>query len=648
MREIGIDIETYSSHDLTKCGVYRYVEAPDFAILLFGYCVDGGPVSCVDLAQGEQIPADVFAALTNPAVVKTAFNAAFERVCIGRYFFGKPLDPAQWKCTMVRAARMGLPLSLEQCGEVLRLENGKMKEGKTLIRYFSTPTKGKRHLPSDAPDRWDVFKQYNIRDVEVEQQILAKVRRLEPAAFDERLYTVDQIINDRGVLLDRQLAENATRFDDEYKAQLLEEAKALTGLENPNSPTQIKDWLHKATGMSVASLNKKNLDDLENQLIYWPKAQKVLGIRREMGKTSTKKYCAMLECVCDDGRIHGLLQFCGAARTGRWAGRLVQVQNLPQNHLPDLDYARSLVKAGDLDDFELNYANPTYVLSELIRTAFIAKPGCTFHVCDFSAIEARVIAWLAGEQWVLDVFRAGGDIYCATAGQMFHCKVEKHGENAELRQKGKIAVLALGYGGGVAALENMGGSRMGLSQTEEKDIVVRWRSANPRIVKFWAIIETAAVRAIKTGERITINRGIVVSYRWGMLLITLPSGRTICYPRAGIGMERNDGWRGDHEIIEYEGLNQTTKKWEKIRTYGGKLTENVVQAIARDILGHIILRAEDAGLHIVFHIHDEIVVEAEPGQTLQSVEAIFSKPIDWCRDLPLKGAGYTTPYYLKD
>lgn len=648
MREIGIDIETYSSHDLKSCGVYRYVEAPDFAILLFAYSVDGSPVVCVDLAQGERIPDDVFAALTDPAVTKTAFNATFERVCIGKYFFGEPLDPAQWRCTMVRAARMGLPLSLEQCGEVLRLENGKMKEGKTLIRYFSTPTKGKRHLPADAPDRWEVFKQYNIRDVEVEQQILAKVRRLEPAEFDERLYTVDQLINDRGVLLDRQLAENATRFDDEYKAQLLEEAKALTGMSNPNSPAQIKEYLHRATGLSIDSLNKKNLDDIENQLTYWPKAQKVLRIRREMGKTSTKKYCAMLECVCDDGRIHGLLQFYGAARTGRWAGRLVQVQNLPQNHLPDLDYARTLVKAGDLDDFELNYANPTYVLSELIRTAFIAKPGCTFHVCDFSAIEARVIAWLAGEQWVLDVFRAGGDIYCATASQMFKCKVEKHGENAELRQKGKIAVLALGYGGGVAALENMGGSRMGLSQQEEKDIMTRWRSANPRIVKFWTIIETAAVRAIKYSEEVTINRGIVVSYRWGMLLITLPSGRTICYPRATIGVETGDGWRGDHEIIEYEGLNQTTKKWEKIRTYGGKLTENVVQAIARDILGYIILRADKAGLNIVFHIHDEIVVEAEPGQTLQDVEAIFCKPIDWCRDLPLKGAGYTTPYYLKD
>ena len=648
MREIGIDIETYSSNDLKSCGVYKYVEADDFTILLFSYSVDGGAVQCVDFAQGETLPAEILAALRDPAVIKTAFNAAFERICISRYYGWPLMDPAQWRCTMVRAGRMGLPLSLEQCGEVLRLEDGKMKEGKALIRYFSTPTKGKRHLPADAPDRWETYKQYNIRDVEVEQQVLAKVRRLEPAEFDEQLYVVDQLINDRGVLLDRQLAENAARFDDEYKAQLLAEAKELTGMENPNSPTQIKDYLHKAAGISVSTLNKKNLDEVEALVKYHRKARRVLELRREMGKTSNKKYAAMLECVCADGRIHGLLQFCGAARTGRWAGRLVQVQNLPQNHLRDLDYALSLVKLGDLDDFQQNYANPTQVLSELIRTAFIAKPGCTLHVCDFSAIEARVIAWLAGEQWVLDVFRGGGDIYCATASQMFGVPVQKHGPNAELRQKGKIAVLALGYGGGVAALEAMGGSRMGLTQQEEKDIMQRWRQANPHIVRFWGIIEAAAVRAIKTGEATTIHRGIVVAYRWGMLLITLPSGRTICYPRAEIGIERNDGWRGDHEIIEYEGMNQVTKKWERIRTYGGKLTENVVQAIARDILGHIILRAHDSGLNIVFHIHDEIVVEAEPGQTLQDVESIFSKPINWCRDLPLKGAGYTTPYYLKD
>ena len=648
MREIGIDIETYSGNDLKSCGVYKYVEAPDFTILLFAYSVDRGPLTCCDFAQGETLPENVVEALRDPGVVKTAFNAAFERVCISHYFGWPLMDPAQWRCTMVRAARMGLPLSLGQCGEVLRLADGKMKEGAALIRYFSVPNRGKRHLPADAPDRWEVFKKYCIRDVEVEQAILAKVRRLEIPAFDEELYTVDQRINDRGVMIDAQMVANAARFDDDYKAELLKEAQQISGMENPNSPAQIKQYIHQATGLPIQSLNKKDLDDIEKQLKYWPKPRRVLEIRREMGKTSNKKYPAMLQCVCQDGRIHGLLQFCGAARTGRWAGRLVQIQNLPQNHLQDLDYARQLVKAGDLADFELNYSNPTQVLSELIRTAFIAKPGCTFHVCDFSAIEARVIAWIAGENWVLDVFRKGGDIYCATASQMFGVPVEKHGANAELRQKGKIAVLALGYGGGIGALENMGGSKMGLTEREEKEIIQKWRYANPRIVKFWATVEAAAMKALKTGESTTIHRGIEVAKRWGMLTITLPSGRIVCYPRARIGTEYGDSWRGDHEIIEYEGLNQTTKKWEAIRTYGGKLTENIVQSVARDILGIVILRAEAAGLKIVFHIHDEIIVEAEPGQTLEDVTAIFSQPIDWCKDLPLKGAGYTTPYYLKD
>jgi len=650
MRELGIDIETYSSNDLVNCGVYKYVEAPDFTILLFAYSVDGGPVVCVDFAMGEKLPDDVFAALTDPDVIKTAFNAAFERICISVYFFGgKLLDPKQWRCTMVLAARMGLPLSLGQCGEVLHLAEGKMTEGKALIRYFSVPGKnGKRHLPSDAPDKWDTFKKYNIRDVEVEQAIKRKVQRLKPADFDEELYVADQEINDRGVKIDRTLVDAAARFDDEYKAQLLAEAQQLTGMENPNSPAQIKEYIKKTTGFTVETLNKGNLDTLDEKLIYWPKAQRVIAIRREMGKTSNKKYEAMQKCVCKDGRIHGLLQFCGAARTGRWAGRLVQVQNLPQNHLASLDFARSLVRQGDLDEFEMNYANVTQVLSELIRTAFVAEPGKTFHVCDFSAIECRVIAWLASEDWVLDVFRSNGDIYCANASKMFKVPVEKHGQNAQLRQKGKIATLALGYGGGVSALEAMGGSKLGLTEDEEKEIVKLWRDSNPRIVRMWAVIEKAAITAIKTGESVTVYRNIVIGKRWGMLTITLPSGRTICYPRAEVETEYNDGWRGDHDIIEYEGLNQTTKKWGKVRTYGGKLTENIVQAVARDILGIVILRAKAEGLNIVFHIHDEIIVEATPDQTLADVEALFSKPIDWCRDLPLKGAGYTTPYYLKD
>ena len=647
MHELGIDIETYSSYDLKACGVYRYVEAPDWAILLFGYAVDGGPVQCVDLASGESLPEDVRAALTDPAVVKTAYNAAFERVNLGKYL-GQRLDPAQWRCTMVRAARLGLPLPLGQCGEVLHLEDGKMKEGAALIRYFSIPGKNGRHYPADAPDRWATFKAYNIRDVEVEQAILAKVRRLEVPAFEDELYTADQEINDRGVLIDRQLVANAERFDTEYKAILAHQAKTLTGLDNPNSPAQLKRYLADMTGSEVETLNKKVLADLKDQLAEYPDAQELIELRQDMAKTSSKKYTAMLKCVCEDGRIHGLLQFYGAARTGRWAGRLVQVQNLPQNHLVSLDYARSLVKRGDLEEFTDNYSNPTHVLSELIRTSFIAAPGHTFHVCDFSAIEARVIAWLAGENWVLDVFREGGDIYCRTASKMFGVPVEKHGANAELRQKGKIAVLALGYGGGVSALEAMGGARLGLSEDEEKEIVKLWRGSNDNIVKLWATLEAAAVKAICTGEDVRVNRGIVVGRKWGMLTITLPSGRTLCYPRVSIGIERNDGWRGDHEIIEYEGTNQMTKKWGKIRTYGGKLTENVVQAIARDILGIVILRAREAGLPVVFHIHDEIIVEAAPGQTLQQVEDLFSKPISWCTDLPLKGAGYTTPYYLKD
>ena len=647
MRELGIDIETYSSYDLKTCGVYRYVEAPDWAILLFAYAVDGGPVQCVDLASGESLPEDVRAALTDPAVTKTAYNATFERVNLGKYL-GQRLDPAQWRCTIVRAARLGLPLPLGQCGEVLHLEAGKMKEGAALIRYFSLPGKNGRHFPADAPERWATFKAYNIRDVEVEQAILAKVRRLEVPAFDDQLYIADQEINDRGVLIDRQLVENAERFDTEYKAQLAHQAKTLTGLDNPNSPAQLKRYLQETTGSEVETLNKKVLADLKDQLTEYPDAQELIELRQDMAKTSSKKYTAMLKCVCSDGRIHGLLQFYGAARTGRWAGRLVQVQNLPQNHLASLDYARSLVKRGDLDEFTDNYSNPTHVLSELIRTAFVAAPGHVFHVCDFSAIEARVIAWLAGENWVLDVFREGGDIYCRTASKMFGVPVEKHGANAELRQKGKIAVLALGYGGGVSALEAMGGARLGLSEDEEKEIVQLWRKSNQNITQLWQTLESAAIKAIQTGESVRVNRGIVVGRQWGMLTITLPSGRTLCYPRVSIGIERNDGWRGDHEIIEYEGTNQTTKKWGKIRTYGGKLTENVVQAIARDILGVVILRAREAGLPVVFHIHDEIIVEAAPGQTLQQVEDLFSKPITWCSDLPLKGAGYTTPYYLKD
>lgn len=652
MRELGIDIETYSSEDLKKCGVYRYVEAQDFAILLFAYSWDGAPAACVDLAQGEELPAEILSALTDPEVVKTAFNAAFERVCLSRYL-DLALDVRQWRCTMVRAARMGLPLSLGQCAEVLGLAEGKMTEGAALIRLFSKPAPrtGKRVMPADRPDKWETFKLYNARDVDVEQAVLRKVRRLEVPAFDEELWVADQRINDRGVLVDPVLVANAERFDQTYKAHLLQDAKDLTGLENPNSVTQLKAWLHEVTGVKVETINKTSIEDLEDRLKHFRKASRMLSIRRELGKTSCSKYTAMGECVCADGRIRGLLQFCGAARTGRWAGRLVQVQNLPQNHLASLDDARRLVRGGDYDEFTLSYDKVTPVLSELIRTAFVAAPGKTFHVCDFSAIEARVIAWFAGEKWVLDVFRQGGDIYCATASQMFGVPVEKHGRNAELRQKGKIAVLALGYGGGVTALEKMGGSRLGLSEQEETEIVALWRRSNPHIKELWSKVERAAMCAIRNpGTTYTANRGLEFSYRWRALLVKLPSGRTMVYPRVRIETETMAGRTGDFEkeSIVYEGLNQTTKKWEDVRTYGGKMVENIVQATARDILGEVILRAEAAGLPIVFHIHDEIVVEACPGQTLEQVEGLFSEPIAWCADLPLKGAGYTTPYYKKD
>ena len=652
MTELSIDIETYSSADLGSCGVYRYAESPDFAVLLFAYSVDGGEVRCVDVAQGEELPGEVLSALTDPRVAKTAFNANFERVCLSRWL-GMPagcyLDPRQWSCTMVAAARMGLPLSLGECAKVLKLSEGKMEEGRALIRYFSKPdSKGRRRLPTDSWDRWATFKEYNIRDVEVERGVLAKVRRLEETSYDRALWEADALINDRGVLVDLDFVNAAARMDEEYKAGLLEEARELTGLENPNSPMQLKEWLSRVTGFTVKQLDKSSLDGLEDRLQYWPRARRVVSLRRELGKTSNKKYQSIQQCACEDGRVRGLLQYYGAARTGRWAGRLVQVQNLPQNHLDDLEGARKMVLRGDIDDMELEYGGVSRVLSELIRTSFIAPAGKVLHVCDFSAIEARVIAWLAGEGWVLDVFRDGGDVYCATASQMFGVPVAKHGPNSDLRQKGKIAVLALGYGGGVSALEAMGGSRLGLTETEEREIVWKWRDSNPKIVGLWGKVERAAIAAIKTKRPISINRGITFTYQWGCLTVVLPSGRTMVYPRARVGVETDDGWRGDHDSIEYEGVNQTTRKWEPVRTYGGKMTENIVQAIARDLLGEVLLRARRWSLDVVFHVHDEIVVEASPDTPLSLVESIFNEEVEWARGLPLKGAGYTTKFYKKD
>jgi len=662
MKELGIDIETYSSFDLMECGVHRYVEAVDFTILLFSYKRDDdSEVRTVDLASGEELPGEIASALTDPDVVKTAYNAMFERTCLSKYL-GVMLPIEQWRCTMVQAARMGLPLGLSACAEALGLPVNKMREGNALIRLFSTPQRKRRRtlmgeepervLPSENPEKWEIFKAYNKRDVEVEQAVLAKVRRFPVPEFDQRLYVLDQEINDRGVLLDRRLAENADRFYHTYTDELMERLRALTGLDNPNSNTQMKEWLKGLTGYGIDSLGKGNVYELERKLGRYPQAVEALRLRRELAKTSNAKYASMLDCVNDDGRIRGLFQFYGAARSGRWSGRLVQLQNLPQNHMKNLGDARNIVLRGDYDEFTLCYDKVNNVLSELIRTAFIAGPGCTLHVCDFSAIEARVVAWLAGEGWVLEAFRAGKDIYCETASQMFGVRVEKHGENAELRQKGKIAVLALGYGGAVNALDAMGGQRLGLSEEEEKDIVYKWRNANRNIVALWGIFERAAIGALKDpGHPKPSTRGITFTGKWGGLMVTLPSGRSIFYVRAQVIPEHLRTRKGEvyeKDGLAYEGVNQTTRQWTVIRTFGGKLTENIVQAVARDILGEILLRCKEHGFDVVFHVHDEVIVEAKKGQTLEELESLFSQPIGWCEDLPLKGAGYSTPYYLKD
>lgn len=646
---LGIDIETYSSEDIAN-GVYRYADAEDFTILLFAYSVNDGPVLITDIAQGEEIPPRIVEALTDPHVLKTAFNAAFERTCLNK-FLGLHMDAEQWECTMVRSAMLGLPLSLDAVGRVLKLEQQKMQEGKALIRYFSCPCKptkvngGRtRNLPQHAPEKWATFKRYCVRDVEVEQAIRRITAAYRIPESEHRLYVADQRINDRGVLVDMDLVTQAIRMDAAYKGRLNAEAMEISGLDNPNSVAQLKAWLEKETDTTVEKLSKKDLPALlafaDND-----KVERMLRIRQEMAKTSTKKYEAMRKTACSDGRVRGLLQFYGANRTGRWAGRLVQVQNLPQNHLEDLDYARSLVKSGDLSAVELLFGNVPDTLSQLIRTAFIAKDGCTFLVCDFSAIEARVIAWLAGEQWRLEVFRTHGKIYEASASMMFHVPVDEITKTDPRRQKGKIAELALGYQGGVGAMKTMGGESMGLTEEEMSEIVDNWRNANPAIVRLWKDVEAAARMVIRYGEPVSV-KGLKFFMSLGAMMIQLPSGRCLSYPRPSVGVNRFGS-----ESICYEGVSQTSKQWCQQETYGGKLVENIVQGIARDCLAITILRLEEKGYPIVFHVHDEVIIEAPENDgvhTLQGVEEIFRMPITWAPGLPLKGAGYTTKYYLKD
>jgi DNA polymerase len=645
MKTLSIDIETYSSANLAKCGVYKYVESPDFEILLFGYSVDGGPVQVIDLASGETIPKEIIDVLTDENVTKWAFNANFERVCLSRYLnypIGKYLKPSSWKCSMVWAATMGLPLSLEGVGSVLGLEKQKLTEGKDLIKYFCqpcSPTKANEHrtrnYPYHAPDKWLSFKQYNIRDVEVEMSVQAKLANFPVPDNVWKEYHLDQEINDRGVALDMVLVQKAIDMDSHSRSELTEAIKNLTGLDNPNSVQQMKQWLSK-NGLETETLDKKTVLKLIQTAP--PELRDVLSLRQQLAKSSVKKYQAMKNAVCSDGRARGMFQFYGANRTGRWAGRIIQLQNLPQNHLPDLEQARALVKIGDIEAVELLYEDVPDTLSQLIRTAFIPNEGAKFIVADFSAIEARIIAWLAGEKWREDVFAKGGDIYCASASQMFKVPVEKHGINSHLRQKGKISELALGYGGSVGALKAMGALDMGLTEDELPSLVDAWRQSNPNIVRFWWDVDRAAMEAIRN-KHANETHGIVFSYRSGMLFITLPSGRKLSYVKPRIGENKFGG-----QCITYEGIG-TTKKWERLSSYGPKLVENIVQATARDILCYAMQTLQNRS--IVMHIHDEIVIEADKRLPLNVVCEKMSRVPPWADGLLLGSDGYETSFYCK-
>ena len=646
MKTLSIDIETYSDIPLQKTGVYRYCESPNFEILLFGYSIDSGPVQVVDLACGEHIPKEVLAALEDDSVIKWAFNAAFERVCLSRYLgypTGEYLDPESWHCSMVWAATMGLPLSLEGVGVVLGLEKQKLTEGKELIKYFCQPclpTKANgqrtRNRPFHAPDKWELFKRYNARDVEAEMGIQRKLSKfpVPPQVWEE--YDIDQEINDRGVRIDMELVEQAIQMDARSRQELTDAMKRMTALENPNSVQQMKQWLSD-NGVETDSLSKKVVAELLKTAP--PELAEVLTLRQQLAKSSVRKYQAMEKTVCSDSRARGMFMFYGANRTGRFSGRNIQLQNLPQNHLPDLAEARALVRSGDFDAVELLYEDVPDTLSQLIRTAFIPRDGAHFLVADFSAIEARVIAWFAGEIWRQEVFSKGGDIYCASASQMFKVPVEKHGINGHLRQKGKIAELALGYGGSVGALKAMGALEMGLTEEELPQLVDAWRQSNPNIVKFWWAVDRAVMEAVRY-KHTTTDYGLTFSCRSGMLFITLPSGRKLAYVKPKVGTNKFGG-----ECITYEGIG-STKKWERLDSYGPKFVENIVQATARDILCYAMRTLRCCS--IVMHIHDELVIEADPRMSLEAVCEQMGRTPPWAKGLLLRADGYVTPFYKKD
>ena len=646
MKTLSIDIETYSDVPLPKTGVYRYCESPDFEILLFGYSVDSGPVQVVDLACGEKIPAEIIVALEDESVIKWAFNASFERICLSRFLgypTGEYLDPESWHCSMIWAATMGLPLSLEGVGAVLGLEKQKLTEGKDLIKYFCQPcaaTKSNggrtRNRPLHAPEKWESFKRYNIRDVETEMCIQHKLRKFPVPESVWEEYHIDQEINDRGVRLDMELVQQAIAMDAHSREELTAAIKDITKLENPNSVLQMKQWL-SANGVETDSLDKKAIAELLKNAP--DKLASVLILRQQLAKSSVRKYQAMEKTVCADGRARGMFQFYGANRTGRFSGRNIQLQNLPQNHLPDLADARALVRSGDFDAVSLLYEDVPDTLSQLIRTAFIPREGTQFLVADFSAIEARVIAWFAGEEWRQKVFAKGGDIYCASASQMFKVPVEKHGINGHLRQKGKIAELALGYGGSVGALKAMGAIDMGLTEDELPTLVDAWRQSNPRIVQFWWAIDHAVTEAVKY-KHTTTEYGLTFSCRSGMLFITLPSGRNLAYVKPKLGTNKFGG-----TCITYEGIGPT-KKWERLDSYGPKFVENIVQATSRDILLYAMRTLRNCS--IVMHIHDEVVIEADLRMSLDAVCEQMGRTPPWAKGLLLRADGYATPFYKKD
>lgn len=645
MRNISIDIETFSGTNLQKCGVYKYVEDADFDILLFGYSVDGSEVKTIDLANGEKIPNEIIEALYDKEVTKWAFNAQFERICLSKWLGlknGIYLSPESWKCSMIWSAYMGLPLSLEGVGIVLGLEKQKLTEGKELIRYFCVPckptkTNGERirNLPIHDKEKWKLFKEYNIRDVEVEISIQDKLRKFPVPDFIWDEYHLDQEINDRGIKIDIQFVNNAINIDEKSHNELIMQVQSLTQISNPNSVSQMKEWLLD-NGVNVDSLGKKDVVKLIEEST--DEIAEVLTLRQKISKSSIKKYIAMSNSVCADGRVHGMFQFYGANRTGRFAGRLVQLQNLPQNHITDLEEARNIVKNNDFDMLSMLYEDIPDVLSQLIRTAFVPQSK-KFYVADFSAIEARVIAWLAGEKWRVDLFKEGGDIYCMSASQMFGVPVEKHGINGELRQKGKIAELACGYGGSVGALKAMGAIEMGLDENELQGIVNAWRNSNPKIVNLWWEIDKAVKKCIKE-RRKTKVKCLTFSYESGIMFIELPSGRRLSYVKPMIGTNKFGG-----ESITYEGVG-STKKWERVESYGPKFVENIVQAISRDILLHAMKNLSDLG--IVAHVHDEIIVEGKDGLELKSISAKMCETPKWAEGLLLNADGYICDFYMKD